>query len=57
MPKTYRRDIIVLFIGKLIVLIGLFMVCFSPKSRPAIGASQMTKFILNTEVKPSHARS
>ncbi len=57
MPKTYRRDIIVLFIGKLILLIGLFLACFSPKSRPAIGASQMTTLILNTEEKPSHARS
>jgi cbb3-type cytochrome oxidase subunit 3 len=56
MPKTYRRDIIILFIGKLILLIGLFWVCFSPKHRPFIDASEMTNLILNTEEKTPHAR-
>ena len=56
MPKTYRRDIIILFIGKLILLIGLFWVCFSPKNRPLIDVPQMTNLILNTEEKPPHAR-
>jgi len=56
MPKTYQRDIIVLFIGKLILLIGLFWICFSPKNRPLIGTLQTTDMILNTEEKIPHAR-
>jgi len=57
MPKTYRRDLIILFIIKLILLIGLFLACFSPKNRPTIGAQEATDLILlNKEVAPD-ARS
>ncbi|MBX9805316.1 MAG: hypothetical protein K2Y18_06145 [Alphaproteobacteria bacterium] len=55
MPKTYRRDLIVLFIGKLILLISLFLACFSPKNRPVIGPSQMTGSLLNLPEKAPHA--
>lgn len=56
MPKTYRRDIIILLIGKLTLLIALFWVCFSSKNRPLIDVPRMTNLILNTEEKLPHAR-
>jgi|GEM_PF-4995549 len=56
MPKTYRRDIIVLFVGKLLLLTGLFSACFSPKNRPLIGSSQMTSLLLPLEEKTHNAR-
>jgi hypothetical protein len=55
MPRTYRRDLIVLFVGKLILLIGLFLACFSPKNRPHVCSKEATNFILSEETH--HARS
>jgi hypothetical protein len=57
MPKTYRRDLIVLFVVKLILLTGLFFACFSPKNRPAIGAPEATNLILFNKEVGSDARS
>lgn len=56
MPRTYRRDLIVLFVGKLILLIGLFLACFSPKNRPQIGSKEATNLILSKE-ETHNARS
>ena len=57
MPKTFRRDLIILFIGKVILLAGLFLVCFSPENRPNIDAAQMTAMILCIKEKAPDART
>jgi len=49
LPKTFRREIIILFIGKLFVLGILFSLCFSPKTRPGIDAPKMADAILCTK--------
>ena len=56
MLEIYRRDIIVLLIGKLVLLTGLFLACFSPKNRPLVDSSQMTNLILTPEEKTHRAR-
>lgn len=57
MPKSFRHDLIILFIGKVILLVGLFLVCFSPKNRPNIDAAQMTTMILCAKEKAPDART
>lgn len=53
MPKTYRRDLMVLFVVKLILLTGLFLACFSPKSRPPIGPQEAANLLLTKEEAPN----
>jgi hypothetical protein len=54
--KTFRRDITILLVGKLILLTVLFLFCFSPKSRPRIDSEQMTDFILAPKEKAPNVR-
>ena len=56
LPKTFRRDITILLIGKLILLAGLFLFFFSPKSRPRIDSEQMTHLILSPKEKVPNVR-
>jgi hypothetical protein len=56
LPKTFRRDITILLVGKLILLTALFFFCFSPKSRPRIDSEQMTDFILPPKEKAPNVR-
>ena len=56
MLKSYQRDIAILFAVKLILLSGLFFLCFSPKTRPKITPTEMTNALINSE-ESSHARS
>ena len=56
LPKTFRRDITILLIGKLILLAGLFLFCFSPKNRPRIDSEQMTNLILPPKEKVPDVR-
>ena len=55
MPKAYRRDLIVLFVVKLILLTGLFLMSFSPRNRPHIGTLEATDLILSPK-EALHAR-
>lgn len=57
MPKAFRRDLIVLFVGKLIILAGLFLICFSPKTRPQIDPLQVSNKIFNSKEMIHDARS
>jgi len=57
MLKSYRRDIVILFAVKLILLCGLFFLCFSPKNRPKVSATEMTNALLLNSQESSHARS
>jgi hypothetical protein len=56
MPGTFRRDIFLLLTGKLILLAGLFLACFPPKSRPKVDSSQMANVILCSKEETSDAR-
>ena len=51
MLRICRRDLIILFTGKLILLAVLFFACFSPKSRPTMGDHQMSQLLLPEEEK------
>lgn len=57
MLKSYRRDIVILFAVKLILLCGLFFFCFSPQTRPKVSATEMSNTLLLNSQGSSHARS
>lgn len=45
-PRTFRREIVILFLGKLVVLMGLFFFCFSPQTRPHMDANKISARVL-----------